>query len=260
MHTLRSDWIEIQDYRNAKYYEGLFEFQKELNHSLRVFTLNYDLCVEKAYKSCTGELPECGFDENRSWKWQLFEDVEERERSIRLYKLHGSIDWHYDAERSTLTYSDSTSKIKASDSALIFGTSYKLQYVDPFLFLVYEFRRWTLEAKLLLLIGYGFGDDHVNGILRQAIRADAAKKLVSVAPLPKRAGANDKEKEEAVNLQRNWIAGRLDLKTNEHACIEVIDMKAKEFLVSGLKLPAMEAYFPVDEAPFQDITPGDQVT
>jgi len=33
--------------------------------------------------------------------------------------------------------------------AIILGAMYKLQYVDPFLFLAYEFRKWMLESRLI---------------------------------------------------------------------------------------------------------------
>ena len=51
----------------------------------------------------------------------------------------------------------------------------KLQYVDPFLFLANEFRKWTLESKLIISIGYGFGDEHINGILGQALKKSREK-------------------------------------------------------------------------------------
>jgi hypothetical protein len=70
-----------------------------------------------------------------------------------------------DPGNGKLTFSDSTSKIKVDDGQIIFGPKYKLQYVDPFLFLVYQLRRLSLEAKLILVVGYGFADEHINGIL-----------------------------------------------------------------------------------------------
>jgi hypothetical protein len=85
-----------------------------------------------------------------------------------------------DPENGRLTFSDSTAKVRADDGQIIFDITYKLQYVDPFLFLVYQLRRLSLEVKLLLVIGYGFGDDHINGILSQALRGNPDKRLIAV--------------------------------------------------------------------------------
>lgn len=96
------------------------------------------------------------------WDWRLFDEGPNEEIRIFLYKLHGSLDWSF-AEDGTVSYSDSPSKIADERVALIFGTSYKLQYVDPFLFLAYQLRRWTLDAaRLVVAIGYGFMDEHIT--------------------------------------------------------------------------------------------------
>jgi len=145
LETLRHDWIEIENYDVATYFRGLMNFQKELNYPLRVFTLNYDLCVEKAYQVEYNEFPERGFDKARCWSHELLEDATPGEKPLYLYKLHGSIDWMRDAKTNKITFSDRTSKISVEDGVLIFGTAYKLQYLDPFLFLVYQLRSspWT---------------------------------------------------------------------------------------------------------------------
>src|SRR5690606_5662821 len=94
---------------------------------------------------------ERGFTPERTWDWRLFDEHPDDPKPIFLYKLHGSTDWKRDKSVSGgLTYSDSTSSITSDEVAIIFGTTFKLQYVDPFLFLAYEFRRWTLsEARLI---------------------------------------------------------------------------------------------------------------
>jgi len=250
VERLRRDWIEIQNYDKARYYEGLFKFQHELNHPLRVFSLNYDLCVEKISQTVASELPERGFDDQRLWKYQLFEGIDGRPRRIFLYKLHGSIDWQIDPNTGRLTFSDSTSKVKPEEAALIFGTSYKLQYVDPFLFLVYELRRWSLDAKLLLVIGYGFGDDHINGILGQAMRNREDKRLVVVAPVSSGNSSTQKEKEESRDQRKSWIGLKLGMTEQDFSRIQIVDSTAKSFFESGLHLDEMAKLFPTEELSF----------
>ena len=173
---LRKDWIELPERESANYYKGVLRLQEEYGHSLRVFSLNYDLCVEEA---CGMDNVQRGFQERR-WDWRLFEEDGGDPARILLYKLHGSTDWYF-AEDGSIKYSDSRSTIEDRKVALIFGTEYKLQYVDPFLFLAYQLRRWTLDsARVIVCVGYGFNDDHINGILEQALRQDETRKVLTV--------------------------------------------------------------------------------
>ncbi|HOQ33356.1 MAG TPA: hypothetical protein PLA12_12715 [Candidatus Hydrogenedens sp.] len=41
------NWVTLDDYSKANYYQYFFEFQKQLEFPLRIFSLNYDLCLEK---------------------------------------------------------------------------------------------------------------------------------------------------------------------------------------------------------------------
>jgi SIR2-like domain len=90
-----------------------------------VFTLNYDLCIEKAYQAEYQVFSERGFDKgNRYWSHELLEDAGSGDKNFYLYELHGSIDWVRDPATGKLTYSDSTSKIKVDDGEIIFGLTY----------------------------------------------------------------------------------------------------------------------------------------
>ena len=228
VNALRSDWIELENENDANYFKKFEQFRDEYEHPLRIFTLNYDLCIEK---SCDDIEIQRGFDEERKWDWRLFEDNVDEEVGIFLYKLHGSTDWQRHPEK-TLTYSDSTSAVKDEDVAMIFGTAYKLQYIDPFLFFAYEFRKWTLDSsRIIVCIGYGFGDEHINGILKQALENNSDRKLLSVNP-----GENHKE----------LIIDELDLESDNQIICE--SYQAKEYFKNQLTLNSLEKHFPEDEA------------
>src|SRR5690606_7358104 len=85
---LRDDWVQLEYERQAAYYAGLVRFQKEYQFPLRVFTLNYDLCVEKG---CSEAMVERGFNEEQRWDWRRFSssDGEPTQKDIYLYKMHG---------------------------------------------------------------------------------------------------------------------------------------------------------------------------
>ena len=171
-------WVSLEHYKSADYYQRIFDFQSEYNYSLRVFSLNYDLCLEEN-KPESGEL-ERGFDSNtRTWDWKRFEPREEYQPAIYLYKLHGSIDWKREIEKGGI--------LKEVDNIpdvpdLIFGTDYKMQYIDPYLFSLYELRKYSLLSKVILSIGYSFRDQHINGILEQALQNNADRKIIAVSP------------------------------------------------------------------------------
>ena len=230
INILRNQWVVLPQKEKADYYAGLCRFQEEYGYPLRVFSLNYDLCVEE---TCRHDNVQRGFSD-REWDWRLFDETSDDPAPIMLYKLHGSVDWYF-AEDGKVSYSDSPSTIGEGAVALIFGTSYKLQYVDPFLFLAYELRRWTLDsARVIVCIGYGFNDDHINGILRQSLRQDRQRKLLAVV------GPND---ESIATDKKQQIAKRLG--TNE-CQIDIQACGAKEFLDKKLTVTFLAEYFPSD--------------
>jgi SIR2-like domain len=252
LKKLRNEWIEIQDYGRAAYYSGLLKFQKELNYPLRVFTLNYDLCVEKAYWCEYNEFPERGFGKDRMWSHEILEEAVPAEKSLVLYKLHGSIDWIRDASMGRITFSDSTAKIRPSEGVLIFGTTYKLQYVDPFLFLVYQLRRMSLDARLLIVVGYGFGDEYINGILAQALRGHPEKRIVVVSW---NADFDDEVRQRAaIDDLKKFVAAQLGLPAEDDRIV-LRPMKASEFLSEHLSLAELKGIFPAEESLFEELNP-----
>jgi hypothetical protein len=171
------DWIAINSYAKSSYYDGLYKLRDQLNFAIRIFSLNYDLCVEQN----AGTRPlEMGFDRaTESWDFRRFEIRDEEAAHIYLYKLHGSITWYRDKLEGNIL------KLAVTPHAepdLIFGTDYKMQYIDPYLFYAYELRRYSLEAKIILAIGYSFRDEHINGIITQALRHDRSRVLLAVSP------------------------------------------------------------------------------
>jgi len=160
--------------RRVSYYKKFYEFQRSIESSLRIFSLNYDQCVEKA-KPADYEL-ECGFNEHNIWSSDRFTETSIN-AGIYLYKLHGSIDWMRDESKGNILVRYDSPQIKCE---LIFGTDAKLQSVDPFLFNVYEFRNHSLISKLIIIIGYSFNDPYVNDLLAQALNHLDNRKLLVV--------------------------------------------------------------------------------
>ena len=232
---LKNKWIRFTT-RNAKYYKGLQTFKQSFNFPLRIFSLNYDLCIEKTCKDMNIEQ---GFNStDDKWSWQNFEDNNPNDIDIFLYKLHGSIDW----KRVEGVVTRSEDPIDSDELEIIFATAYKLQYLDPFLFFAYEFRKFTLfdDLKLIVSIGYSFNDEHVNGILRQSLNSNHERKLLSIAPYDSEANGI------------NEIQTKLELAPGHQIEVLVGEQgKAEHFFSEGLEVSTLERYIPREPNPFE---------
>jgi hypothetical protein len=216
------DWVQPEKFKKAAdYYSGFRRLQQALQFPLKIFSLNYDLCFERVVGGEEFRV-ETGFGregEENHWEWRRFDEpsVESDRPEIYLYKLHGSINWKRDAAGNLFAVDHAGSNIPASEMQVIFGREFKLEAGDPYLFYAFEFRRSTLEARAVVAVGYGFGDDHINKMLSQAVRHDGNKRIVVVSNV---AEANSKDKAAEV-------AAKLAIDSN---CITIVPGTAKSFL------------------------------
>ena len=227
-------WMKFEQNENIAYYKGFLKFQPEYNFIVRIFSLNYDRCIEEA---CGEENIYRGFDSEHLWNWRDYENEDKSEYNIFLYKLHGSIDWE---KTPTGLVREQKGDISEGEEALIFGTIYKMQYLDPFLYLIYEFRRRTLDpkTKAIVCIGYSFGDEHINGIIRQSIIADPKRKIIVVSP----------SENEASNKKCKKIKEKIGIDTENN--IFFVPSKAKKFLEESLSLEFFKEILSQEEPPF----------
>lgn len=171
---LRGEWLMPTDWKiKSSYYKKLIDLKNEFDgFPLKVFTLNYDLCVEQNLKDQKIEL---GFDEFDNWSFRRYDYGDtNNEISFYLYKLHGSINWQKTKEERLIK---AEGDIKTDDLAIIFGISNKLQSYDPYLFYFYEFREHCLGANLIICSGYSFLDGHINDLIKHGLKDNPKKKL-----------------------------------------------------------------------------------
>ncbi len=145
---------------------------------LKIFSLNYDCCLEDACRSADIYIT-TGFDPiSKKWTPGLFEESNE---GINLYKLHSSLRWYPVAglcgsrcysELMELNKEDRklfSKRFKIGDSPeLILGPGSKIQSDAPFIALLYEFHCALHLAKVCVTIGYGYRDKHINNMLEDA--------------------------------------------------------------------------------------------
>lgn len=242
LDSLRN-WIALGNPVKAKHYQELALFQKELNSPIRIFTLNYDLCIESVCDrfNYNGEEITCeierGFGNERevddSWHWSRFKlGEEEIDPDIFLYKLHGSIDWERN-ETDKIIHKHSA---KIINHEIIFGTRQKVKAYDPFLFFIYEFREYCIKAKLIIISGYGFWDDHINKIIKQALLENQDKILL----------VNIYEGE--FTKKATELAERLGMESSKQ--IRVVIGKASIFFKENVSLEYVNSLFPDEDLPF----------
>ena len=226
--SLRGDWLMPTNWiENSNYFKRLIDFKKEYDgNSLKIFTLNYDKCVEQNLKD---EKLECGFDEFDKWNSKRY-DYENTQSDYYLYKLHGSVDWKKKKEEQLTQFNG---EISPEDLAIIFGISNKLQSYDPYLFYFYEFRIHCIKAELVICSGYGFLDEHINDVIKHGFADNKNKRLiVNVFDNARMGKENEIKKEFSEKLL-------IDIEQ-----IEIFNKRAKDFYTEDLKLEPFSKLFP----------------
>lgn len=166
------------------FYNSLFSIRDIKNYSpVNVYTTNYDLFNEIAMESLSIQYTN-GFrgsvnrvfdpaifqlrlvdDENRyKEKWSVIR------KYVKLYKIHGSIDWRYDDKTRNVVQSSIIDE--ALEDVLIYPTINKHLETQqtPYSEL---FRALTINLQkpdsTLIIIGYGFPDQHINHLISQSL-------------------------------------------------------------------------------------------
>lgn len=166
-----------------------------------LFTVNYDTLIEQA-ADAEGAVLVDGFVGNvnrvfrpESYDYDLYFPAETTEgpihrldRVLQLFKLHGSITWRSVEQSWTNPYGIESRQEPVEDAkaAVIYPTPAK--HGDALAMPYAElFRRFAASVvcpqSVLITIGYGFPDEHLNAIIRQAL-AIPSFTLIVVDPEP----------------------------------------------------------------------------
>jgi hypothetical protein len=237
-------WMCPEDSSKADYYRGITVLQRDLNYPLHVFSLNYDLCVENLNSSeFRVETGFANYGPNNPWDWERF-DLESGNNiapQLVLYKLHGSINWKRSAETKELFCVQQIESVDAEKMEVIFGREFKLEAADPYLFFAYRFRDLSLVTRLIVSLGYGFGDAHINKMLTQSLRADPERRLLAI----QRCDDRDCER------KAKEIRTLLDLGDDRADQVSMHSGSAKQFLETSNLAELLVKLIPaVKDAPF----------
>lgn len=192
----------------------MFEDNPTEEYVMDIFSLNNDLVIESYFQQ-NGMTPFTGFS-NNEWIGVDYLETEKSFDRIKLYKLHGSLDW------VRLTTGEVKEKDKCEDYEsdmidirhdpyIIFGHGTKTFSVDPFFNLIHSFRNELDRKEYFFVIGYSFFDPYINNLLIEAVNK-GNKKIIIVNPIfgPDIEYNKDVEPhEEALDKDNKKVNGRL---------------------------------------------------
>lgn len=152
---------------------------------LDILTLNYDLTIEMMAAD-QGVLVERGIESWIPGESLTFEAVGSR---INLIKLHGSLDW-VQSERGWPMYPPNVSVVRNDGDGelisswqprtrpwIVVGDREKLATDGPTLALLQAAETVLRRAQHLVVVGYSFSDDHINGMIRNWLFGDPTRTI-----------------------------------------------------------------------------------
>ena len=173
---LLRNYVNSVDYNNLMCHEALllklrsFGCLKKVN----LYTLNYDMAWEYILDKLSIYYDNgfAGFVNRKFDPRKL-----QTSNTTKLIKIHGSVNWVYDVEDQTIKevqpkFRDGKADVDDAEHVLIYPTEQKLYqtYDAPYS----ELMRSMLDGfesgrNLILVLGYKYGDEHINEILFKAV-------------------------------------------------------------------------------------------
>lgn len=158
----------------------------------RIFTTNYDRCFEEAGRQGRYVVVD-GFSHTVPPTFDAIHFTYETARRIadtealdpipnlfHLYKLHGSVDWQRQEPSGEIT-----KWTQGGKPVLIYprNSKYELAFEQPYLEMISAFQSALREADTgLLVVGFGFNDNHLAEPIMSVIRSNLSLKVVVVSP------------------------------------------------------------------------------
>lgn len=158
----------------------------------KLFTTNYDRCFEEAARQARLIVND-GFSyslpatfEASNFNYDVVTRGTDGERQdfvpnlFHLYKVHGSIDWERAAGSSEVHKVASPTR-----PVLIYprNSKYELAFEPPYLEMIAAFQSSLRQSNVgVLIVGFGFNDNHLAEPILSAVRSNLGLKLAVVGP------------------------------------------------------------------------------
>ena len=189
LHKLKPDWIEdalkkikngivdaiVDDWVVSPVHQRFFQRVRPQKKPLDIFSLNYDTAIEASLDSMRANYIDGFRGSNRAWfDPSTFDEVIPVGGVIRIYKLHGSINWLREPTghiRRAVVRSIDDLK---DEPVVVYPSEQKYLQTQ---YGVYESMMGRFRARLrgngvnatLVVMGYSFNDEHINEAIVDAV-------------------------------------------------------------------------------------------
>lgn len=183
----------VKGFQHPIFLQKLLNSRKKTAPRVKIFTLNYDTIFEQAGRlTNTIVIDGFSFTQNEFSGINFDLDIVKRDRSrihneenfysnvLHLYKLHGSVDWEDDVSHEKIIKKpDTKSPLLIYPNSQKYEESYAMPFFEMISRLQMELRK---QNVCLLIVGYSFGDTHINRIIEEAINSNFNLELIVVSP------------------------------------------------------------------------------
>jgi hypothetical protein len=157
-------------------YQKLF---KGVTRPVSIFTTNYDRCIEAALSG--EEKFYDGFDDNDDNKGGVWRPELYRYNDIRLFKLHGSVNWSSrKAGDKDKIYRESRTGDSGTHEKLMIYPGFKdTPSEEPLVFMHNKLREVLLQSQICVVIGFAFRDQYINKIFADVLKENKSLKIIN---------------------------------------------------------------------------------
>jgi len=151
--------------------------------------------------------------------------IEKTTPHVKLFKVHGSIDW-YDFDNKTVSDISLIESAQYNDKRLIVlpgDRKYSETIHEPYRELIQKADNSLRSGRSFLMIGYGFNDEHIQEILVKRLKGDEKAGIIVTR------GLSEKAKELLADCPNLWGVSKKNRST-------VIHNKDKEFELSDIEI------------------------
>ncbi|WP_129698196.1 SIR2 family protein [Parabacteroides goldsteinii] len=183
--------LELQNEAPHKTFLNKVTARKSSDSRIQLFTTNYDTLFEQAANSAGFVVIDgFSFQQPREFAGRHFDyDIVNRERTrlkqedsfiskvFHLYKLHGSLNWTKNTSGKIIQSSDTEKPM------VIYPASekYESSYEQPYFEMMSRFQQALRKDNVLLIvIGFGFQDKHIQNVILEAVEQNPSFQLVVV--------------------------------------------------------------------------------
>lgn len=167
--SIHKDHVDMNDCIHADFAEWIGKADRK--QAIEIFTTNYDYLFELGL-----EYKNVSYYDGFTGSYQPFfdsgsiEDLHFLPKQTKLWKIHGSLGWHYDSKnKKVLRNISDESDILIYPSILKYDESRK----QPYVALGDRLTNFLKESDTILIIcGYSFGDEHVNERIISALESN----------------------------------------------------------------------------------------